>query len=214
MSDEISRRPSARRTSQPRPPQKAPFAVRFLAWSGVLVLFLCAGYYGSGMFLELLDNKEIVSEKNVVSSTEELQKYLRSVSEGHAAIAPRKDLTIYTLSGDNLVRRPMKIIADVQEDEIMQALSEVFKTSSEPWAALIRPLHVYRDGVTAYVDLPRSFTSGLGTLEESRAVLMISALVRTLIDNFPPLRQVYFLEEGKWVHSVGGIRLSDPWGFE
>ena len=96
----------------------------------------------------------------------------------------------------------------------MLALRTVFAETSERWANQIVPKHVYRDGVNAYIDLPASFTEGLAKLPEQRALLMLTGIVRTVVENFPPVKQVYFLINGRWVTNVGKIRLSEPWGFK
>ena len=36
----------------------------------------------------------------------------------------------------------------------------------------------------------------------------------TVVENFPPVKQVYFLINGRWVTNVGKIRLFEPWGFK
>ena len=51
------------------------------------------------------------------------------------------------------------------------------------------------------------------TLLMAFVLLMLTGLVRTIVENFPPVKQVYFLVNGRWVTNVGKIRLSEPWGF-
>ncbi len=65
-----------------------------------------------------------------------------------------------------------------------------------------------------YIDLPRGFSAGLSQMEEQRVLFLLTGIVRTVVENFPPIKQVYFLEEGRWIPNIGALRLSDPWGFE
>ena len=112
------------------------------------------------------------------------------------------------------MKASMKVLSEVQEDEIVQAVNAVFRESSESWANVIEAKHVYRDGIAVYLDLPQGFAAGLGKMSEERALLMLTGIVRTVVENFLPVKQVYFLQEGRWVQNVGSIRLSDPWGLE
>jgi len=178
-----------------------------------MAIFLAAGYFGADMFLKFLDNKNVVKQNNVVSNAEELQKLLAE-DQSTELLASRRELAVFTLGEEGLIKASLKVLSDVQEDEIMLATKTVFAESAEAWARNIVPRHVYRDGVTAYIDLPGSFTEGLVKMSEQRAVLMLTGLVRTLVDNFSPIKQVYFLIDGRWVTSVGKIRLAEPWGFE
>jgi hypothetical protein len=216
--DEISRRPRTEegelRENRFSQRQKTPFLLRFLAQLSVLVIFLGLGYYGSDLFFKMLDNKNVVKQKNVVSNTAELERLLASGDTPKETLVTSKEITFYPLSSAGLVKSSLKVLSDIQEDEIMDAVKSVFAESSEKWANMIAPLHVYRDGITAFIDLPQGFAAGLGSMPEQRALLFITGIVRTIVENFQPIKQVYFLQEGRWVPSVGTIKLSEPWGFE
>ncbi len=215
MSDEISRRPSnpaARRPARAAAP-RSPYAVRLAAQVGVMAIFLAAGYYGTDLFLKMLDTHDVVKQENVVSNAEELQKLL-AADHSDERLASQRELTVYPLGAEGMVRASLKVLSDIQEDEIMLAVKTVFAETSESWANQIEPKHVYRDGVTAYIDLPVSFSRGLADMGEDRALLMMTGLVRTIVENFPPVKQVFFLQDGRWVTNAGKIRLSEPWGFD
>ncbi|MGI6076067.1 MAG: GerMN domain-containing protein [Pyramidobacter sp.] len=217
MRDEISRRPrtegKAYQQGRYTPPQKAPLLFRILAQLSILAIFLAMGYYGSDLLFKLLDEKNVIKQDNVVSNAAELQKLLASDGMSKEALAGQKELTVYALSSSGLVRSTLKVMSDVQEDEIVQAVKAVFSESSESWANMIVPRHVYRDGITAFIDLPQGFAAGLGSMPEQRALLLLTGIVRTVVENFQPVKQVYFLQEGRWVPNAGTIKLSEPWGF-
>lgn len=218
MRDEFSRRPrtQGKATTEDRYAvrQKAPLLFRILAQLSILVIFLALGYYGSDLLFKVLDEKNVMKQENVVSNSEELRKLLASDGASKEALAAQKELTIYSLSSSGLVKSGLKVLADVQEDEIVQAVKAVFAGSSESWANMMEPRHVYRDGIAAFIDLPRGFAAGLGGMPEQRALLLLTSIVRTVVENFKPVKQVYFLQEGRWVPSAGTIKLSEPWGFE
>ena len=215
MSDEISRRPRAERAAhEDAERKKAPLILRAFAWLSVVVIFVVAGYYGADQALKMLDRNELIQQKDVVSNTDQLQKLLDSASGGEGVVEARKNVDVFSLGPDGLVKGSLKILADTQEDEIAKAVKAVFSDSSETWAASVEPRHLFRDGVSFYLDLPRSFLSGLESMPEERALLMITGIVRTVVQNFAPINRVFFLVDGRWVQRVGNIKLSEPWGID
>ncbi|WP_321823535.1 hypothetical protein [Pyramidobacter piscolens] len=215
MNDEISRRPRMPdREEYYQPRRRAPLFLRVLAQLSVMVIFLAAGYYGADLFLKMLDRKNVLKQENIVSNTEDLQRLLAAGDWNDSVVGPRKELVVYPLGRDGMVKAGMKVLSEVQEDEIIQAVNAVFRESSESWANVIEAKHVYRDGIAVYLDLPQGFAAGLGKMSEERALLMLTGIVRTVVENFLPVKQVYFLQEGRWVQNVGSIHLSDPWGLE
>lgn len=215
MNDEISRRPrmpGRKECYQPR--RSAPFFLRLLAQLSMMVIFLSAGYYGADLFLKMLDRKNVLKQENVVSSTEDLQRLLAAGDSSNSIAGPRKELAVYPLGHDGMMKVSMKVLSEVQEDEIIQAVNAVFRESSERWANVIEARYVYRDGIAVYLDLPQGFAAGLEKMPEERALLMLTGIVRTVVENFLPVKQVYFLQESRWMQNVGSIRLSDPWGLE
>ncbi|MDY3868662.1 MAG: GerMN domain-containing protein [Pyramidobacter sp.] len=211
--EEFSRRPRAPRTSREEKKQKkVPLFFRLCAWGALIVIFVAAGYYGTDEGLKLLDRKEMVNQKDVVSDTAQLQKLLDATSPDDSRLESRKSYDIFSLGTEGLVKGNMKILADTQEDEIAEAVKSVFSNSAEAWTSGIEARHLFRDGVSLYLDLPASFLTGLEGMSEERALLMITGIVRTLVQNFPPVNRVFFLIEGRWVPNVGTIKLSEPWG--
>jgi hypothetical protein len=215
VSDEISRRPQSTYGERSRGStgRRSPKIVRALVFLSFVAMFMAGGYYSADLFLKLLDRKNVVKQQNVVSNAEDLQKLL-AAGQTDELVASRRELAVYPLGEEGMLRASLKVLSDIQEDEIMLALRTVFAETSERWANQIVPKHVYRDGVNAYIDLPASFTEGLAKLPEQRALLMLTGIVRTVVENFPPVKQVYFLINGRWVTNVGKIRLSEPWGFK
>lgn len=217
MSDEISRRPQAKHESQEsryQSKRRAPFLVRFVAQICILLIFLAAGYYGSDLFFKFLDSKNIVKQEGVVSNSEELQQLLASDNKSNRAVVPSKELTVYSLGRSGMVKLAVRVMADIMEDEVMEALKAVFTESSEAWANVVTPKHVYRDGSVFYVDMSRGFAEGIGRMTNERALLMLTSIVRTVDENFLPgmSKQIFFLQEGKWIPDVGEIKLSEAWG--
>ena len=193
---------------------KAPFLVRLAAQVSLALICLSAGYYSCEYAVGMLNRKEIVNQKNVVASSEDLQRLLMAESKQQIVVTAKKELKIYPLGvQDNLFKSLLKVFPDVQENEIREALKKLFSETAEPWTASMEPLHVFRDGIYAYIDLPRGFSARLSAMPEKRALLLLTGIVKTLVENFPPISQVYFLEEGRWIPGTETLRLSDPWGF-
>lgn len=86
-------------------------------------------------------------------------------------------------------------------------------TRAIPADTSVRALHIAADG-TAYVDLSRTFETGLSAGSED-ALLAVRSIVRTLTGGIPEVHRVRLLVEGEEVESLGGhLDLTRPLGPE
>ncbi len=139
MSDEFSRRPRPSREERYETQSRAPFFVRLIAQFCIAVICLAGGYYGTDLLLKMLDEKEVVTQENVVANMADLQRLLAADETTETVVAGRKDLTVYLLGTNGMAKASLKILADVQEDEIMQAVKADFCQSLENRANVLEP---------------------------------------------------------------------------
>ena len=57
------------------------------------------------------------------------------------------------------------------------------------------------------------FLESIKTLGAEKSRLMLTGLVKTMADNFPPVNKVKFYIDGKEVRDKKPIDLVSPWGF-
>ncbi|HPP13805.1 MAG TPA: GerMN domain-containing protein [Acetomicrobium flavidum] len=106
-----------------------------------------------------------------------------------------------------------KLVPGVMEENISATL--------EQWISLMaskglvdgnsRVLHVFRNGEMLYLDMNASFYSSLQKLDKDRASLFMTALLRTVIENFDPIKEVKFLTEGKDATMTTPVDLTVSW---
>ena len=62
-----------------------------------------------------------------------------------------------------------------------------------------------------YLNMSAPFYSSLQKLNKDEALLFMTALLRTIIENFDPIKEVKFLVEGKDVTVTAPVDLSVSW---
>ena len=83
--------------------------------------------------------------------------------------------------------------------------------SGVPNAGKIKLLHVFRNGSTAFLDMPGQFASALDSMGQRKSLLLLTGLVRTLKENFSPVNQIKFLIDSKAPKAGGTVNLAAPW---
>lgn len=190
---------------------RAPALFRWFLWAAVILLFLALGYYGSGILFQMMDRRGGLPEAGVVTTVEQMKSEMEKIGEQNVAVGKPLTLTIYTLGVSGTEKGELKIISDHQEADISRALNTLFVSSSEKWLQSVSVRHLFRDGVTLYVDLPGAFSVGLEALGKERGQVLITGILRTVVENFDPVKRVIFLINGQTVKQVAELPLSSPW---
>ena len=193
-----------------------PLLLRFLSWTGVILLCFVLGYLGmSWLVNNFLSKQSFLKPENVVESQAELSamneaERVKSASGGGDNVQ-KTDINLYYVRDGRVMETQRSFIAGVQEDCIRDAVSAILSMSSVPDAGKIEVLHVFRNAETAFLDLSPSFESALASMGQKQSLLLLTGLVRTIQENFSPVVQVRFLIGSK-TPSVGGpVDLTVPW---
>lgn len=75
----------------------------------------------------------------------------------------------------------------------------------------VRVLHVFRSADTVYLDCSRGFAAALSKLGQRNSQFLVTGIVRTMQDNFPPIVKVRFLIDGAVSSGGAPIDLTVPW---
>ncbi|WP_367564751.1 GerMN domain-containing protein [Acetomicrobium flavidum] len=123
------------------------------------------------------------------------------------------EVKVFLPEGGSLSVAGYKLVPGVMEENISATL--------EQWISLMaskglvdgnsRVLHVFRNGEMLYLDMNASFYSSLQKLDKDRASLFMTALLRTVIENFDPIKEVKFLTEGKDATMTTPVDLTVSW---
>jgi len=205
------RRVSRRRRIGEEETKKAPLIIRLIAWAAVIVFCFVAGYVGTSMALRFLDRKDILERKDVVSGREEAGELLAR-EDGKIELNARKvTFSVYYPRGGGLVSENDDFISGIMEDDIQQAINKIFSLIPGKFPADVQLINIFRTGDTVFLNFNSAFVSGLAKLGENESALFITAVVRTMKENFTPITKVRFLVNGKVTRKGSPVDLTVPW---
>lgn len=189
---------------------KAPPVVRIFAWGALLAIFFAGGYVGANYFFAKAD-KPGVRVGNVVGSGAEV-----SAGAGlptPAGIGEASYKLYMPLANGDFEQREIKIRKSIPEDDIRHVLTVYIDglkelTEIEPG---VQVLNIFRSGDWLYVDMSEDFLRSLKTLGKDKSTLVLTGLVRTIQDNFAPIKKVKFYVDGKESREKNPVDLENAW---
>ncbi len=191
--------------------KKAPLLVRIFAWIALLAIFFVCGYLGANYFFNWADKKGGPRVGNVVGTGTEAAKI--SV-DANASIGPGNvKYNLYIPEGKTFTPREIEIERGMVEQDI-EKVASVYIDGLKETKMLdndVRVLNVFRSGDWLYLDMTGAFASSIKTLGKDKAALVITGLVKTMKDNFPPIKKIKFYIEGKESGEKTPVDLKSPW---
>lgn len=191
--------------------KKAPLLVRIFAWIALLAIFFVCGYLGANYFFNWADKKGGPRVGNVVGSGTEAEQV--SVGANASTVPGNAKYNLYIPEGKTFTAREIEIEKGMVEEDI-QKVASVYIDGLKETKMLdnaVRVLSVFRSGDWLYLDMTGAFTSSLKTLGKDKAALVITGLVKTMKDNFPPIKKIKFYIEGKESAEKTPVDLKSPW---
>ena len=218
--DEIERRPKRPRRDQ-RPVSRrkdTPLMLRVLSWLGVILLCFVAGYLGTSWLMDALNEKLLLKPENRVENQSDLAKLNAAVEREREAAAARSgnvqqiSLKLYSVK-DGRIAEPVRksFVSRLKEDNMAEAVKSVLVLSGVPGVDKISVLHVFRSAETTYLDLSAAFVSALASMGQREGLLLLTAIVRTMEENFEPVVQVRFLIDSRSPNPGGPVDLTVVW---
>ena len=207
------RDPGLRREEEEEAPRKAPWPLRLLAWGALVAIVFAVGYGATSLVFRWLDSRGTRPAQTVANSEEARELVSRDQAEEPS---PKGQVT-FTLSvpaGEAFETRSIQVLGGglVEEDlrKVLDAYMAELKSSG--WMTDAVPVrHLFRSGEWLYLDLGSSFVGGLKSLDAKKAGLVLTGLVKTVGDNFAPLRKVKIYVEGREAPDKKPVDLSKPW---
>lgn len=218
--DEIERRPKRPRRDQ-RPVSRrkdTPLMLRVLSWLGVILLCFVAGYLGTSWLMDALNEKLLLKPENRIENQSDLAKLNEAVEREREAAAARSgnvqqiSLKLYSVK-DGRIAEPVRksFVSRLKEDNMAEAVKSVLVLSGVPGVDKISVLHVFRSAETTYLDLSAAFVSALASMGQREGLLLLTAIVRTLEENFQSGVQVRFLIDSRSPNPGGPVDLTVVW---
>ena len=198
--------------------KSAPLLLKVLSWLGLILLCFVLGYLGTSWFMDILNRKLLLKPENRIENQEDLtdfqeaeeQKSAREVINAGGSV-PQVSLSLYHVKDDGLAETRKSFVVSTREDNIRSAVEEILSLSGVPNAGKIKLLHVFRNGDTAFLDMPGQFASAVNSMGQRKSLLLLTGLVRTLQENFSPVTQIRFLIDSKTPQAGGTVNLAAPW---
>lgn len=205
MKDETDFRPRERTVRRQPAETKAPWILRLVSWSAVMLLLFTLGYFGTGLVLKWVDSKGGPQETTVVSGKEPVL--------GETPKAPQNEYRVYSLKGNKLSESRVETAGGLMESdlrEVLQGLFSLLQTEGvlDPQSAV---LHIFRAGDLLYLDVNDACVRSIASLPPEKANLVMTGVVRTIIENFRPVTRVRFLVNGRESTETKPVNLAVAW---
>ena len=195
---------------------KAPLMLRVLAWSGVVMLCFVGGYVGTSWGIKFLNRQDLLTQRDVVTTSTEAENLIETGSAGNAAQrqdnSDIKKLTLklsYPKDG-LLVSESLELISSIREQEIKETIERLF-SASRMFSREVLVRHVFRNGATLYINVAGPFIPMLSNAGQEQSSLFITGVVHTMRDNFSPINEVRFLVNGAVTTAGSPVDLTAAW---
>ena len=231
--DDFEGRRPRRRGRDSRSPgrERPPFLLRFFSWIGIILLCFVAGYLGTSWMVRSLNTRSLLKPENRVENGEDLKALTEPLGLRKGSLSPPQEwckakaalsgvrgdiqqvsLRLYFLKNGGLAEDVRPFLARPQEDNIRDAVQTLLAMSGiEGAESNVRVLHVFRSADTVYLDCSRGFAAALSKLGQRNSQFLVTGIVRTMQDNFPPIVKVRFLIDGAVSSGGAPIDLTVPW---
>ena len=195
----------SRRQGGERP--KAPLMLRVLAWGGVILLCFVGGYIGTSWVIELLNrpfSPNIIIPYNVIPPGG-----TGNFTEDSLDIR-KLTLNLFYPRDGVLISESFELISGIREQEIRETVERLFSIS-RMFTREVSVRHVFRNASTLYINVAGPFIPMLSNAGQEQSELFITGIVRTMVDNFPPITEVRFLVNGALTTAGAPVDLTAAW---
>lgn len=194
-------------------PPKAKLPYRIIAWVSVIALCFAVGYGTTSLVLRYLDKRGITTEKDVVASGSDAARLLAESGTGSGGSVQRVAIRLFVPEGGTFKVQTLEVVPGVFEDDAKRALGELFARMKSLGSLKedVQILHLFRSGEMAFLDVNDPFVASLEALDSEKGILLVTAIVRTLAENFSPLTRVRFLVNGREPTETKPIDLTVAW---
>ena len=168
-----------------------------------------------------LNTRSLLKPENRVENGEDLKALTESERKKEKAKAAlsgvrgdiqQVSLRLYFLKNGGLAEDVRPFLVRPQEDNIRDAVQTLLTMSGiEGAESNVRVLHVFRSADTVFLDCSRGFAAALSKMGQRDSQFLVTGIVRTMQDNFPPVVKVRFLIDGAVSSGGAPIDLTVPW---
>lgn len=187
----------------------APILVKTFAWISLVGLLFAIGYGGANYVFSWLDRKNPNRVGNVIATREEAVREVPST-----AVSAASEYTLYIPSQDgSYIKRDVKIPAGTKENGIMQ-IADMYLNSLKETKTITNDVkinNVFVAGDWVYVDFNKELEASLSTLSAKDGTIFISGLLKTLKENFAPVRKIKIYINSAEATMKTPVNITQPW---
>lgn len=189
---------------------KAPRLVRLFAWAALLAIFFAGGYVGANYFFSKADRSGARIGGVVGSGREARESGVLPSASGLGDVGYKLYMP---LAGGDFEARDIKISKGLPEEDIQRILT-VYTDGLKELAYFepgVQVLNIFRSGDWLYIDMSQDFQKSLKTMGKDKSALVLTGLVRTMQENFPPIKKIKFYVDGKESKDKNPVDIENAW---
>jgi hypothetical protein len=190
---------------------RTPLMVRLFAWGALLAVFFAVGYIGANYIFKRAEKRGTVTATvEAGASGDAGGKSTLAMSLGEASYK------LFIPEGKNYTEREIKIAKGLSEEDMKNILTMYVNAlkESKTLAPETKVLNIFRSGEWLYADMSSDFLKSLKSLGKDKSAVVISGIIKTMGENFPPVNKVKFYIDGKEHKDKNPVDLTHPWSVE
>lgn len=210
------------RRDYPEKPEKrrSPLLLRVFSWLGIVLFCFVAGYLGTSWMLRFLDKQFLMKPEGRIETQEDLKAFeeerkrenQKNPSQAAGGDIHQLLLRLYYVKEGALTETQQSFVARTQEDNVKEAVESLLNLSGVGGKGNpVRVLHVFRSADTVFLDFSDPLLTVLTDLGERQSLILLTGIVRTMQENFPPIVKVRFLVNSAVPTSGSPVDLTVPW---
>lgn len=192
--------------------RKAPRIVRVFAWVALLAILFTCGYLGANYFFSWADKKGGPRVGDVYGSGSEVTQAQSQQSETTPTVG-NATYNLYVPEDGKIIKRGIDIRKGLTEEDI-EKVATIYIDGLKETNSLdngVQLLNVFCSGDWLYLDMTSAFQKSMQTLGKEKGALVITGLVQTMKENFPPIKKIKFYIDGKESKVKTPVDLTQPW---
>jgi hypothetical protein len=212
--DELEYSTRRRQSGDDRP--KAPFMLRFLTWTGIVLLCFVGGFIGTSWGIKFLDQQKLFVQNDVLVTSEDAKNYINNqLDQNIVRNEDNLDMKKLTIKlsypkDETLVSETFELISGVKEQEIKETMEKLLSVS-KMFSREVLVRNIFRNATTLYINVSGPFVPMLSNAGREKSSLFINGVVQTMKDNFSPINEVRFLVNGSVVSAGAPVDLAVAW---
>lgn len=188
-----------------------PLLVRIFAWIALVAILFALGYGGANCLFNWLDSKTPGRIGNVVAEKSEI----KNTSKQQTSLAGKKYILFVPTAQGTYSNRTVTIPTCTKEKGIKQIVNMYLNSLKETKtiSTEVKVNNIFISGDWVYIDFTSALETSLKKLNAEQGTIFITGLLKTIKENFVPIRKIKIYINGKESKMTTPINITEPWEF-